>query len=172
MLKKMGWKGEGHGLGKHQQGMSEPVEYNMLINRFGLGYDEYSQELAELEQLDSMSKMALSDASAAPPPVPKRRTVRVGELVKNIRQLLIQFATSSSDNDLVFEKSLSAEDRKLVHREAHKLGLKTRSEGAESERFLVVRKKLSTSEIMEAAKRNGGQVGRYQIIQKNDIWCV
>lgn len=176
---KMGWKGEGHGLGKNQQGMLEPIEPDQMTSRVGLGYDEYSQELNDLEQAESMSKMALSDnngnkasskpaqpATAAAVATTKRKPVRIGDIVRNIRKVLIQFANSNSNSDLVFDKSLSVDDRKLIHREAHRLGLKTRSEGAETERFLVVRKKLTTSEIFEAATQNGGQISRFQIISK------
>lgn len=174
MLMKMGWKGEGHGLGKFQQGMLDPIEPEQVAGRLGLGYDDYSQELNELDQVENLSKMTLESDNTVPYGLPqqkppaRKKPMRTGDLIKNIRKVLIQYTNSISDNDLVFDKSLSVDDRKLIHREAHKLGLKTRSEGAEHERFLVVRRKLTTSEIIESASKNGGQISRYQIVSKGD----
>lgn len=195
----MGWKGEGHGLGKLQQGISVPIEIEDLSrNRFGLGfnfYDDYSQEIAEMDQatergcisqmdinMEDTASFAIGGISKNPPlnsnPKPtveakayninpikiNRKVPRLGDVIKNIRELLVNFVNSSANDDLVFDKSLTIEDRKLVHREAHKLGLKTRSEGSANNRFIVVRKKLTANELIESAMKNGGQISRYEII--------
>ena len=83
--------------------------------------------------------------------------------------MLIQFANSPSEQDLVFDKSLTSDERKLIHAQAQKLGLKSVSQGKGADRFLVVRKKLALSEILEAAGRNGGQIGCYQVVSKGDL---
>ena len=81
-----------------------------------------------------------------------------------IINLLRNFTSSPAENDLVFEKSFSTDDRKIIHREANRLGLKTRSEGSGDDRFLVVKKKRTTNELVEAAKLNGGQISSFKLI--------
>jgi hypothetical protein len=182
MLMKMGWRGDGHGLGKNQQGVAKPIQLDNTVNRFGLGYDEYAQEMAEIDQIESISMMSLDkDKGDVKQEVKKEtpkteavkqpvvRKPRKVDLINNIRKILIHFANSPSDNDLLFDKSLSAEDRKLIHQEAHKVGLKTRSEGSDQNRFIVVRKNINTNDIIDAAMRNGGQVSRYQVVSKGAV---
>jgi hypothetical protein len=187
----MGWKGEGHGLGKEEQGIARPVDIDMSMNRFGLGFvyqhDGYDQELKELAQLDSISKLNLnSPPCKSPPNRPsngnKSNTNRQANrnqkggggggigmraLLNNIHRLLANFIGAQSENDLVLDKGLTTEERKFVHREAHKLGLKTRSEGSGENRFLVVSKKRSTNEIIESTM-NGAQISKYKMISKGD----
>ena len=51
LLTKMGWKGEGHGLGRQQQGIASPIEVGETRERAGLGlrvnyYEQYVEEMA------------------------------------------------------------------------------------------------------------------------------
>ena len=170
LLKKMGWKGEGHGLGKEQQGIAKPVEVDMSMNRAGFGFtyhfgDGYDQEL---RQMDHQTNQTVSNNPSLNPPRNNRnKVINMRDMLNNIHKLLANFMSSQTDNDLVFDKSLSADERKFVHREAHKLGLKTRSEGAGENRFLVVSKKRSTNEIIESTMSKGdGQFSKYKLISK------
>jgi hypothetical protein len=189
----MGWKGEGFGLGKSQQGIAEAIQIQDLNNtRFGLGFNFYDDDDDEkndpapvksgsadaqttIHAEDTVVSSAATSSSAttvrvekATPSSNNKRYAkpRPNELLRNMRQILINFVNSPSENDLLFDKNLTIEDRKLIHREAHKLGLKTRSEGSATNRFIVVRKNLTADQILEAALKNGGQVSRYQIVSK------
>lgn len=183
----MGWKGEGYGLGKTQQGITKPVEFDDLNRtRFGFGYDEYQDELDAIPQQQQQQQNSISNihiTDTIPGNVNQTTNItkstaannnasnfvrkpRINDLLKNIRQVLIHFANSPTDEDLIFDRNLTTDDRKLIHREAHRLGLKTRSEGSAENRFIVVRKKLTSSQIIESAMKNGGQISRYQIISK------
>ena len=165
--------------------------------RFGDGYDEELLELDQADvPTVSLPITNLSSNNAAPPPQPcqtsqpsnrfnpqqgnfnrrqqpqqnfSRNKPKTGGFINNIVQLLSNFISSPTENDLIFSNNLSVEDRKFVHREAHRLGLKTRSEGKGDERFLVVQKKRSSNEIVESALKNGGQVSKYKIISKGDF---
>jgi hypothetical protein len=194
----MGWKGEGHGLGKEDQGIARPIDIDRSCNRFGLGFvyhhdDSYADELRALEQIDSIAiadlnlnshQQSLSKQSHPNASKPnnqrqsqqqqqkqalagKPKGIGMRDLLNNIHRLLADFIGAQSQNDLVFEKSLSKDERKLVHREASKLGLKTRSEGAGENRFLVVSKKRSTNEIIESTI-NGARISKYRMISKGD----
>ena len=183
----MGWKGDGYGLGKDEQGIAKPVDVDMSMNRFGLGFvyhDGYEQEIARLDQqidsIDSIASLNLNEikSSKAPPfsssrnqPINlrKQRGINMRDLINNIHRVLANFiGAQNSENDLMFDKSLTTDDRKLVHKEAHKLGLKTRSEGSGGNRFLVVSKKRSANEIIESTIQ-AGQFSKYQLISKGDL---
>lgn len=188
-LLKMGWR-EGHGLGKMEQGMLKPVEIDVSRNRFGLGFtyhfcDGYDEELNKLDTATEvepvLADLNLNDrpgerkqepvqnrqSSVKPIVLRRQKGIGIRELINNIHKMLANFMSSLTENDLVFDKSLTIEDRKLVHKEAHKLGLKTRSEGQGENRFLVVSKKRSANEILESAIQSG-QISKYKLISKGD----
>ncbi|CAF0833683.1 unnamed protein product [Brachionus calyciflorus] len=185
LLKKMGWKGEGHGLGITQQGITNPVEFiDINRTRYGLGFkyhfcDGYDEELSELDCSDRISKMDLNkELSQSDQPksihltkankLNPRNKLTMNEFIHNIRKLLNDFVGSETQKDLVFDKNLSSEDRKIIHKEANKFGLKTKSEGQGTERFLVVRKKQTSSEFMNSLMQSGGELNKYKIISTGD----
>ena len=85
----------------------------------------------------------------------------------NIFSVLNNYLSSASEQDIVFETTLSKEDRATIHRTAQRLGLKTRSEGKEPNRFLVVSKKKSNAEIFNALQK-GENVCKYQLVSTGD----
>ena len=95
--------------------------------------------------------------------------MKLTEFIKNIRSLLNDFVSSETEKDLVFDKDLSVEDRKIIHKEAHRFGLKTRSEGSGEDRFLVVRKKQTANEILDSMMKNGGELNKYKIISTGNL---
>jgi len=150
LLLKMGWKGKG--LGKLEQGRLEPLEIEENRMRLGFGHSLYATSYeygAELEELDNNSYMT---------------KIKKRDFVTNIVNLLKNFISSPTQNDLVFDNALSVEDRKIIHREANRLDLKTKSEGFGGNRFLVVKKKRTTSELVEAALKNGGEISSFKLI--------
>jgi len=192
----MGWKGEGHGLGKFQQGITKPLELDVNRCRLGFGFarfgDGYDDELLELDQKDqdislSVQSEANINKNNTNTNNPSNNRVnnykfnnyrreqsykmrpKTSGFINNIVNLLANFISSPTENDLIFSNNLSVEDRKFVHREAHRLGLKTRSEGKGDARFLVVQKKRTSNEIIESALKNGGQISKYKLISKGDI---
>ena len=178
----MGWKGHGFGLGKMEQGITEPIELEVNKCRLGFGCsyadDSYADELKELDKLDEKN-VIVPNIKNNNNNNNKNNNNRINEkrnkfstnkdlmkrdFINNIVNLLRNFISSPAENDLVFEKTLSSDDRKLIHREANRLGLKTKSEGSGDNRFLVVKKKRTTNEILEAALKNGGQISSFKII--------
>lgn len=176
----MGWKGEGHGLGRTEQGILKPVEFiDMNRSRFGFGYnyhfcDGYDDELRELDCLEAVSSLSLNQIETVQNKAqeekekPKKK-IKIHQFINNVRQLLNDFVQSETEKDLVFDKDLSIEDRKIIHKEAQRYGLKTRSEGNGQERFIVVRKKKTSNEILTSVLKHGGELNKFSIISHGNF---
>lgn len=184
LLTKMGWKGEGHGLGKDQQGIAKPIEVGEIRERSGIGhninyYDEYMEEMMDTEQQTTKStsgkihpkdiamatRVTKAGSAAVPVGKPAQKRFR-NEFRLNIQKLLKNFIASVTEEDLVFEKGLTNEERAVIHKEAARFGVKTRSQGTGENRFLVAQKRRTTSELMESIKKNGGQFSKYELISQ------
>lgn len=182
LLTKMGWKGAGHGLGIAQQGITKPIEVGQILERSGIGYrDTYVEEVKEKDSQSLDTKHKTEDSIDQPAVYKKNTSVVYNNnqnkpnlkrnrlnFRNNIIKLLKNFISSLSDEDLVFEKGLSSEERAIVHKEANRFGLKTRSHGTGENRFLVAQKKRSAGELMESIKKNGGQFSKYELISKGE----
>ncbi len=84
----------------------------------------------------------------------------------NVQRLLRDFVAARSEEDLVFERGLSGEERALVHREAARLGVRTKSQGSGEGRFLVAQKRRSAGELVESIRRHGGQFSKYELVSQ------
>ena len=104
-------------------------------------------------------------AAAVPVGKPAQKRFR-NEFRLNIQKLLKNFIASVIEEDLVFEKGLSNEERAVIHKEAARFGVKTKSQGHGDNRFLVAQKRRTTGELMESIKRNGGQFSKYELISQ------
>ena len=182
----MGWKGEGFGLGKWQQGITKPIEYDMNKCRLGLGCqmnDGYDEEMNLMNNNNQTTTTSTINPTNTTSTKPKKSTINLimdqfyenrknnsnkflirRNFINNIVNLLSNFACSETDEDLVFDKNILQEERKLIHREGHRLGLKTQSHGSGENRFLVVKKKKTSKEIFESLVKNGGQSSNYSLI--------
>lgn len=168
---KMGWKGEGYGLGKQQQGITRPLDVDLKNARFGLGFSYNDFESFVIDEQDKMETQDLvnnnynSAVNSSNKFGKNNKPRRAGDcLVNTIKRLLNQYVNSPTESDLVFDKSLTKQDRQRIHKEAHILGLKTRSEGQNDQRFIVVYKKFTTAQLVESLMKNGGETSKYKLI--------
>lgn len=177
----MGWKGEGHGLGRTEQGILKPVEFiDMNRSRFGFGYnyhfcDGFDDELRELDCLEAVSSLNLNQTEKAQTKEQEEKEkpktkIKIHQFINNVRKLLNDFVQSETEKDLVFDKNLSIEDRKIIHKEAQRYGLKARSEGSGQDRFIVVRKKQTSDEIFNSVLKHGGELNKFSIISHGN--CI
>jgi hypothetical protein len=167
----MGWKGEGYGMGKNQQGILKPIEIDVNNARLGLGFlnfrfnDGYDEELVQMDiELDSQTD-AKEDFNSIKSLRNNRRHFKA-----NVNNLLNKFVTSSMNIDLVFDSDLTKDERKLIHTDASRLGLKTHSEGSGAGRFIVVSKHITSSHLLSNILNSGGQISEYELISKGTIF--
>jgi hypothetical protein len=167
----MGWKGEGHGMGKNQQGILKPIEIDVNNSRLGLGFlnyrfnDGYDEELVQMEK-EGYSQIDSKDDYFSIKSLRNNRR----HLKTNIQNLLNKFLTSSINMDLVFDSDLTKDERKLIHMDASRLGLKTHSEGSGAGRFIVVSKHITSTHLLTNILTSGGQISKYQLISSGSIF--
>ena len=156
LLKKWGWKGEGFGIGKTEDGIAEPISFQTYLYRQGLGsemipfssYEEDNEPTNDANKQADISK--LNDKF---------------KIMKNLRKFLNDYMHSKCQSDLKFEACFSNEERRLIHQEAHYIGLKTQSVGFGEGRYLTIGKKRSPIDILEEINKNSGQFGKYKLVK-------
>jgi hypothetical protein len=158
LLKKMGWKGEGFGLGKLQNGPIEPLNINYNPSRIGLGYsfrfDDFNADNDNDNDAVENKNWSFIDI--------KHATVNVIKILKS-------YIGSDINCGLVFEKSFTSDQRKLIHKQANRLGLQTKSQGAGNNRFLVVSKKNDWNDIIKSISENSFVNCKFELISKGDL---
>ncbi|KAM4664238.1 NF-kappa-B-repressing factor [Discoglossus pictus] len=82
---------------------------------------------------------------------------------REIEQIIRNYAASHSQDDLTFSRELTNDERKYIHQISQKYGLKSKSHGQGTERFLVVSRKRNRQELIDQL-RQGGQVGSYALV--------
>ncbi|KAJ1532264.1 hypothetical protein ONE63_000880 [Megalurothrips usitatus] len=138
MMKLMGWGGKG--LGKDQQGRTEPVQAANVVKRAGLGL--------------------VSEGGGSGPNM--RNSSQ--NFNRCIRKLLNEFKSSLSSENLVFAADFSKEERKTIHLMARNMGVKSQSYGNGDDRRLVLRKSVSYQQILEEVKEAGGSTAKYDLL--------
>jgi len=86
-----------------------------------------------------------------------------------IRKHLISYHRSGGEKDITFAPDFSREERAIIHKEAQKLGLKTRSYGTGEERFLVVARKRDQGQLFQHIKDQGGETNKYKLLPPTSI---
>lgn len=154
LLKKWGWKGEGHGIGKLDDGISEPISLQVYSNRQGLG----SKEMVPFSYVDDFESPAImQDVSII-------NLKDKAKIMRNLKTFLNDYLHSKCLSEIEFEAKFSNEERRLIHQEAHRIGLKTRSLGVGENRYLTIGKKRSPVDILENIVANSGQFGKYKLL--------
>ncbi|XP_053555160.1 NF-kappa-B-repressing factor [Bombina bombina] len=82
---------------------------------------------------------------------------------RDIEQIIRNYAASYNQDDLTFAKELTNDERKHIHQVAQKYGLKSKSHGQGTERFLVVSRKRNKEDLINQL-REEGQVGSYALV--------
>nr|AAI61701.1 LOC100158424 protein [Xenopus laevis] len=82
---------------------------------------------------------------------------------RDIEKIIRNYANSYNQDDLTFAKELSNEERKNIHQISQKYGLRSKSHGQGTERFLVVSRKRSKQDLIHQLRQEG-QVGSYALL--------
>ncbi len=150
-LKKCGWKGEGHGIGKESNGISEPISLQIYNNRQGLGS---GKELVDSNEIDENLELC--------------SLARKRDILKNLKDFFTSYLKSPTKIDIIFEKKFTKNDRKLIHGIANTMGLKTKSHGDDKNRFLTISKNCSTFEILDQLKKDNNSAfgGKFKLLSE------
>lgn len=140
MMASMGWKGGG--LGKEQQGITEPISLAARMNRSGLGIKpkEGKKDIAEKPET-AFQKKAMAYLEA--------------------------YATSESEQDLVFTREFTSDERKILHTLAAKFDLKSKSYGKQMNRHLVISRKIEPFRIVKTLLKPGYCSEKYDLLRPN-----
>ncbi|KAM4021126.1 NF-kappa-B-repressing factor [Anomaloglossus baeobatrachus] len=84
----------------------------------------------------------------------------------DIHKMIRDYAWSDNQEDLTFSNELSNEERKQIHETVRRYGLKSKSYGKGTQRFLVVSRKREQTDLINQLRQEG-QVGYYALVQPN-----
>lgn len=130
----------GGGLGKTQQGIHEPVQVQEHVNRVGLGL--------------SSKQISLEN--------PRKFRAMIHKVINN-------FLQKETVQDLVFSEEFTGEERKEMHNIIRRYDLKTKSYGKETNRKLVVSKKVNFFDVVESLLQTGGSNEKYELEKPNGL---
>ncbi|KAM9377220.1 NF-kappa-B-repressing factor [Pholidichthys leucotaenia] len=83
---------------------------------------------------------------------------------RDIEDIIRNYASSDRQDDLRFSTDLTNDERKQIHQISQKYGLRSKSYGQGRQRFLVVRRKVQTDQLIGQLLQEG-QVGRYELVK-------
>uniref|UniRef100_T1J3D8 NF-kappa-B-repressing factor n=1 Tax=Strigamia maritima TaxID=126957 RepID=T1J3D8_STRMM len=83
---------------------------------------------------------------------------------KEAQKVIRNYVDSDANNDLVFSSEFSNEERAVMHKIAHKFGLKTNSRGKGEERYLVVSRKYTPETLIRVLQECGGSNDKYDLV--------
>ncbi|XP_061832667.1 NF-kappa-B-repressing factor isoform X2 [Nerophis lumbriciformis] len=88
-----------------------------------------------------------------------------GQLSKqDIEDIIRNYVRSGRQDDLRFASDLTNEERKQIHQMSLHYGLRSKSYGQGSQRFLVVSRKVDANQLIGQLLQEG-QVGRYELVK-------
>ena len=96
---------------------------------------------------------------------------RNSSVSNRVKKIIEEFArrNDEDENDLVFSSDFDAEQRRLMHAMAQKLGLKSKSFGKGDQRFITISKKLSGKQIVRKLLLNARESEKYVLVPPQSI---
>ncbi|BFZ05955.1 hypothetical protein BsWGS_08994 [Bradybaena similaris] len=83
---------------------------------------------------------------------------------QRMKELIENYATSGSQEDLAFSSEFSIEERKIIHDECRKLNLRSVSRGKGQNRYLCVSRKRSANQLFDHVMACGGETAKYKLL--------
>jgi len=85
-----------------------------------------------------------------------------------VKRVIADFIRSGGHDDLVFSPEFSSEERAVIHAEARRRHLKTRSYGSGDQRHLILSLQRTPLELVEHLRAHGGETVKYTLIEPSN----
>lgn len=83
---------------------------------------------------------------------------------QKVQDMLVNYTRSNDQNDLHFSPEFTKEERAVIHKAAQKYGLKSHSKGKDEDRFLIISRKRSASQLLDHVMSSGGTTSKYEVV--------
>ena len=78
-----------------------------------------------------------------------------------MKSVVLNYAKSSDQNDLVFSPDFTKDERASIHKICQQMNLKTRSYGVGDERYLVASRRRTPNQLFNHILESGGETSKY-----------
>jgi len=92
-------------------------------------------------------------------------STRLTDFQPSVKRVIDEFIRSDGHDDLVFSPEFTKEERAVIHAEAHKRHLRTRSYGSGNQRHLILSLQRTPLQLVEHLRAHGGQTVKYFLIE-------
>jgi len=92
-------------------------------------------------------------------------STQLNDFAPSVKRVIADFISSGGHDDLVFSPEFTSEERAVIHAEARKRHLKTRSYGSGDQRHLILSLQRTPLELVEHLRAHGGETVKYSLIE-------
>jgi len=90
------------------------------------------------------------------------------DFAPSVKRVIAEFIQSGGHDDLVFSPEFSTDERAVIHAEAHRRHLKTRSYGSGNQRHLILSLQRTPVQLVEHLRAHGGETVKYSLVEPTD----
>jgi len=95
-------------------------------------------------------------------------STQLNDFAPSVKRVIDDFISSGGHDDLVFSPEFTIEERTVIHAEARKRHLKTRSYGSGDQRHLILSLQRTPLELVEHLRAHGGETVKYSLTEPTD----
>ena len=92
-------------------------------------------------------------------------STQLSDFEPSVKRIIADFIRSDDHDDLVFSPEFTKEERAMIHAEARKRHLKTRSYGSGNQRHLILSLQRTPIELVQHLRAHGGDTVKYSLIE-------
>jgi len=95
-------------------------------------------------------------------------STQLSDFAPSVKRVIADFISSGGHDDLVFSPEFSSEERAVIHAEARKRHLKTRSYGSGDQRHLILSLQRTPLQLVAHLRAHGGETVKYLLTEPTD----
>jgi len=92
-------------------------------------------------------------------------STRLDDFAPSVKHVIADFIRAGGQDDLVFSPEFTSEERAVIHAEARKRHLKTRSYGSGDQRHLILSLQRTPLELVEHLRAHDGETVKHLLIE-------